>query len=319
MGSPAAPGRAALALAAGLALSGCAASSADPGELAADPGDGLRVAASFYPLQWVSEQVAGDAAAVEGLTPPGAEPHDLELGPRQVAGIGEADLVVYLAGFQPAVDEAVEQEAADSALDVTRAAQLHPAASGVAEEGEHAEEGENDRAATDPHFWLDPTRLADVADAVAARLGEIDPDDAGGYAGRAREVRERLEALDVELREGLAGCAGTRLVTSHTAFGYLAERYGMEQVGISGLSPDAEPSPRDLAEVARFVRKNGVRTIYSETLVSPDVAETIARETGAGTAVLDPIEGLTDASAGEDYLAVMRGNMATLKEGQPCR
>ena len=291
--APASSRRCALvALGLSLLLAGCGgASSAGPGDA------GLRVAASFYPLQWVTEQVAGADATVEGLTPPGAEPHDLELGPRQVADIGEADLVVYLAGFQPAVDEAVDQEAAGSALDVSAAADLQ---------------------GNDPHFWLDPTRLADVADAVAERLGEIDAAGGAGYAERAGRVRDRLEALDAELRDGLAGCAGAQLVTSHTAFGYLAERYGMEQVGIT-LSPDAEPSPRDIAEVARFVRDNGVRTIYAETLVSPAVAETIARETGARTAVLDPIEGLTDASAGADYLAVMRSNMATLQDGQPCR
>lgn len=289
-----------LALAAALVLSlaACGSSSAEP----ATRQGPLQVAASFYPLQWVTAQVAGEHADVGSLTPPGAEPHDLELGPRQVASIGEADLVVYLDGFQPAVDEAVAQEAGDSALDVT-------ASAGLVETG----------GAFDPHFWLDPARLADVADTVADRLSEVDPAHAAAFADGAAEVRAQLEALDAELREGLAGCAGTDLVTSHTAFGYLADRYGMEQVGITGLSPESEPSPQALAEVADFVAANDVRTVYSETLVSPEVAETLARETGVRTAVLDPLEGLSGESAGEDYLAVMRANLAVLQEGQPCR
>lgn len=287
---------AAAALALGLAACG-GSSSAGSGE-----GGPVQVAASFYPLQWVTAQVAGEHAEVSSLTPPGAEPHDLELGPRQVATIGEADLVVYLDGFQPAVDEAVAQEAGDSALDVTDPADL-------------VETG----GTVDPHFWLDPTRLADVADAVGQRLGEVDPAHAAAFTDRAAEVRAELEALDAELAEGLAGCAGTDLVTSHTAFGYLAARYDMEQVGITGLSPESEPSPKALAEVADFVADNDVRTIYSETLVSPEVARTLARETGVQTAVLDPLEGLSSESSGEDYLSVMRANLAVLQDGQACR
>jgi len=300
---------AALTLAAGLLVTGCADPAGD-----ANAGEGISVRASFYPLLWVTERVAGSRADVTNLTPPGTEPHDLELGPRQVAAVGEADLVVYLRGFQPAVDEAVAQEAGDSGLDVSRAARLIQAP-GTEEPADQTEDGHGVR---DPHFWLDPTRLADVADAVAARLAKVDPAGARGYADRAQAVRADLAELDAQLQEGLAGCAGTDLVTSHTAFGYLAERYGMQQVGITGLSPEAEPSPRRLAEVAAFVRERGVRSIYYETLVASDVAETLARESGARTAVLDPLEGLTDESPGTDYRSVMRANMATLQEGQPC-
>lgn len=289
-----------LAVIGALALTACGGGSGPAGSAEGDAD--LRVAASFYPLAWVSEQVAGDRAEVESLTPPGTEPHDLELGPRQVAALGETDLVVYLNGFQPAVDEAVAQEAKERSLDVAGAAEL------LEVDGQ-----------PDPHFWLDPTRLADVADAVAARLGEADPDGAEDYSAGAAAVRDELEALDAELAEGLAGCAGTALVTAHTAFGYLASRYGMEQVGLSGLDPEEEPSSRDLARVADFVAANDVRTVYTETLVSPDVAETLAEETGARTAVLDPLEGLGDESAGEDYGAVMRANLEVLQDGQPCR
>ena len=286
-----------LSLLLGTGLSGCGAGTEDAGD------ERLQVAAAFYPLQWVTAEVAGDRAEVTSLTPPGAEPHDLELGPRDVVTLGEADLVVYLDGFQPAVDQAVEQEAADSALDVTRPARLSLVA---------------DDQRPDPHFWLDPTRLADVADAVAARLSRTEPGRAEGYEARAASVRAELEALDDEIASGLAQCGRDDLVTSHRAFGYLADRYDLHQVGITGLSPESEPSPGDLAAVAAYVRDNDVRTIFYETLVAPAVAETVARETGAATAVLDPLEGLTDESAADDYLSVMRSNLQTLRRGLGC-
>jgi zinc transport system substrate-binding protein len=277
-------------------LAGCAPSS-DPARAEASGGDHLQVVTSFYPLQFITERIAGDAITVRNLTKPGAEPHDLELTPRDVAELADADLVVYLSGFQPAVDTAVAQQA-HTAYDVAGSAKLN---------------------AKDPHFWLDPIRLADVAGTLADRLATLSPAHADDFRRNARILRNDLFALDTDFSAGLASCANTDLVTSHEAFGYLAERYGLTQRGITGLNPEAEPSSSALASIADFVKANHVRTIYSETLVSPAVAKTVARETGARTAVLDPIEGLDDASAGADYLAVMRVNLATLREGQPCR
>jgi zinc transport system substrate-binding protein len=264
------------------------------------------VVTAFYPLQYAVERVGGDRVDATNLTKPGAEPHDLELAPQDVATVAEADLVVYLAGFQPAVDEAVAQAAGDRALDVSDAADLTLSAP-------------DGSSTPDPHFWLDPTRLADVADAVAAELTAVDPAGASTYAANSAALRDDLEALDADLSKGLAVCDSRYLVTSHTAFGYLADRYGLEQVGIVGLSPDAEPTPGDLARVASFVQGRGVTTIFYETLVSPDVAETVARETGATTAVLDPLEGLAAGDSRADYLTVMRDNLATLRTGLGCR
>nr|MBA3800124.1 zinc ABC transporter substrate-binding protein [Geodermatophilaceae bacterium] len=164
----------------------------------------------------------------------------------------------------------------------------------------------------------DPIRLADVADALAQRLGELDTDNADTFSDNAAELRTSLEELDVEFTDGLASCANTDLVTSHNAFGYLAEAYGFTQVGITGLTPEEEPSAADLAEVADFVEENDVRTIYYETLVSPAIADAVAAETGAQTALLDPLEGLTDESEGSDYLEVMRSNLENVRAGQPC-
>ena len=242
------------------------------------------------------------------------EPHDLELTPQDVAAVGEADLVVYLSGFQPAVDAAVEQQAAETSFDAAGSAQLSLTYTPI----EEGEEETSEAGAVDPHFWLDPMRLADVGDALAQRLGETDPGNAATFTTNAQAVRAQLAALDAELTDGLASCANRRLVTSHNAFGYLAEAYDLTQVGITGLTPEAEPSPADLSAVTDFVRAGGVSTIYYETLLSPDIAQTVANETGARTSVLDPLEGLTEQSRGEDYLDVMRANLASLKTGQPC-
>ena len=290
-----------LALAAATALGGCA---------AAGPQDGrMPVVASFYPLQYAAEQVGGTHVRVTNLTKPGAEPHDVELGPRDVITVAKARVAIFEKGFQPAVDDAVSQQATDNALDVSRTARLTRGAA-ASEDGR--------AGATDPHFWLDPERYADVVDAIADRFSAVDPAHRSDYAANAAALRARLHALDGQLRNGLDSCRQRRLVTSHSAFGYLARRYGLTQVGITGLTPDAEPSPTALARVARMVRDQGVRTIYAETLASPAVADTVARETGARVAVLDPIEGLTKASAGRDYIEVMQANLRTLRDGQDC-
>jgi zinc transport system substrate-binding protein len=308
---------AATASAAALALAGCGGS----GDATASGGEGLTVVAGFYPLEWTAQRVGGARLDVSSLTPPGAEAHDLELAPQDVAAVADADLLVYLDGFQPALDEAAQNEAADTAWDAGQAADLTLTAAEDAHDGEtEAEHAEHaaDGAAVDPHFWLDPVRLASVGDALAQRLTEADPDGAATYEQNAAALRADLEGLDAEVQAGLAGCAVDTLVTAHDAFGYLADRYGLEVVGISGLSPSQEPDPAQLAEIASLVRERGVTTVYTETLVDPAVAETVATEAGVRTAVLDPIEGLTDESAGSDYLEVMRANLTTLQEGQSC-
>ena len=292
----------AAALLLGPILAGCT----SDGNAAASAGGRLRVEASFYPLQWVAEQVGGSEVTVANLTASGAEPHDLELTPRDVATLGDADLVLYLSDFQPAVDGAVATSGA-TAFDVAPAARL-----------DRTRSGESADRQVDPHFWLDPTRLRDVATAVGAELARIDPGHAGSYRANARALAGRLDQLDREFDGVLADCQARQLVTSHQAFGYLAQRYGLEQVAVAGLSPGQEPSARQLARVARLVERDRVRTVYVEPLASPAVARTVAREAGARTAVLDPIEGLTDSSAGSDYLSIMRADLGVLRTGQPC-
>jgi zinc transport system substrate-binding protein len=302
--------RPAVLLLAALLLAACAQGTAAGSGRGSD-GDGrLTVAASFYPLQFVAQRVGGQHVWVRSLTKPGVEPHDLELTPRDVAALSRSDVAFFLAGFQPAVDQAIAADGPRVVVDAAPAARLDLRYTPLTE----------GRAvpSADPHFWLDPTRLAAVAGAFAAELERIDPAHAPFYRINLDGLTRDLTALDGLLRKGLAHCGGSELVTSHNAFGYLARRYGLRQVGITGLSPDAEPDPGRLAEAAAFVREHRVATIYYETLVSGAVARTVASETGARVDVLDPLEGLNDSSDGADYLEVMRSNLATLRKGQPC-
>ena len=296
---------------------GSTASSSAPSDGPAPDGERLSIVASFYPLQFVAEQVGGDAVEVANLTPAGAEPHDLELTPQQVAEIGEADLVLYVPGFQPAVDEAIAAEAPDTAVDMSAGITL---LEGHAhEEGEeHAgEEHAGEEGATDPHIWLNPLNMVTMGATVADRLAPLAAGSTAAIDANRSSFDAAMTALDEEWAAGTASCDSRDLVVSHEAFGYLAERYDFEQVGISGLSPESEPSAAKVAEVADFVRANGVRTIYFETLVDPKVAQAVASETGAATAVLDPIEGLAPDASG-DYTSIMRSNLETVRTGQPC-
>jgi zinc transport system substrate-binding protein len=302
-----------LAVVLGLALT--AATAAGCGDRAAASGfhDGrLTVVTAFYPLQFLSERIGGDAVTVTNLTKPGAEPHDVELNPRQVGQIADAGLAVYLHGFQPAVDDAVAQEAAGRSFDASSVVTLLPITDdGKGAPGEQAESA----AGRDPHVWLDPVRFATIADRLAARLGRADPAHAADYTARATGVHTELAALDAAYADKLMACRRRELVTSHSAFHYLADRYHLTQIGITGISPEAEPSPQRLARVAAEARATGTTTIFFERLVSPKVAETIARTVGARTAVLDPLEGRPESG---DYFSVMRDNLAALTTALGC-
>ncbi|MFA7323230.1 MAG: metal ABC transporter substrate-binding protein [Candidatus Nanopelagicales bacterium] len=258
------------------------------------------VVAAFYPLQYAAEQIGGTGVNVTNLTQPGVEPHDLELSAAQVADIANADLVLYIRGFQPAVDEAVDQQAADHAIDVAQGLSRLDGPEG-----------------SDPHVWLDPANMSQIGAVTAARLAAIDPDKAKVFSQNASALSASMTALSADFAKALAHCPTTTIVVSHQAFGYLAHALGFTQVGISGLNPEAEPSPARMREVADVIRRNGVTTIYYESLVDPKVAQTIAEETGAKPVMLDPLEGLRPGSKG-DYVSVMLDNLKTLKTGQMC-
>jgi zinc transport system substrate-binding protein len=275
-----------VALAVAAALGGCSSASRD-----ARP----TVVTSFYPLQFVVQQLAGDSVRVLNLTAPGVEPHDLELKPRQVAELADADLVVYESELQPAVDDAVKQNAHDHALDVADEVGL--------------EKG-------NLHFWLDPVRLGKAATVIERRLADVDPGDRSALAGNLARLLDTLSTLDHDFATGLSHCERDVIVTSHGAFGYWS-RYGLRTEAIAGLSPDAEPSASHLDELRSLVERDHVTTVFSETLASPKTAEVLAHDLGVSTAVLDPIEGLPAGSTA-DYVSIMRANLAALQKANGC-
>jgi zinc transport system substrate-binding protein len=254
------------------------------------------VVASFYPIAWAAQQVGGSRVAVTNLTPAGAEPHDLELTPDQIDDVLDADVVFELGhGFQPAVEQAADQR------DGPTVELLRP-------------------GTTDPHIWLDPVRMAAIVRTEERALVRADPKGRAAYERNAERVRGELAALDTRYREGLAQCERRVFVTSHEAFGHLARRYGLRQEGVAGLSPDAEPDAKRLGELADLVRRLGVPVVFTEELVSPRIADTLAREAGVTTKTLNPLEGLTgrELAQGADYVSVMDQNLVKLRAALGC-
>jgi zinc transport system substrate-binding protein len=251
------------------------------------------IVASFYPLAFAAEEIGGPSVDVRNLTPPGAEPHDLEATPGDVRELRDADLVLLLGeGFQPQLEDAAGD--GDHVLHLLDMPGL-----------DRVQDG-------DVHVWLDPLRYA----VLVKRIG-----DELSRPGEAERLERRLRALDRMFQEGLADCVRREIVTSHAAFAYLADRYGLEQIAITGSSPEGEPAPRDLERAVDAVRETGATTVFVEPLVSARVVEAVAREAGVQTAVLNPIEGLADSEQdrGADYFSLMRANLATLRKALGCR
>ncbi|MFJ2131830.1 metal ABC transporter substrate-binding protein [Streptomyces sp. NPDC087845] len=276
-------------------------------------GDKLNVVASFYPMQFLAEQIGGKHVSVTTLTKPGVEPHDLELSPRQIGGLSDADCIVYLKGIQPAVDDAIEQSGSKDVVDASKLTTLedHGTETGA---GEHGHEHHGDEAGADPHIWLDPVKYAEVAKGVGKALEKTDPDHAADYRKNTDTLVTRLDGLNTAYVNGLKNTAAKTFITTHSAFGYLAERYGLTQEGIAGVDPEAEPSPARIKEIHTIAEKNKVSTVFFETLASDKTAKTLARDTGLKTGVLDPLEGITDKSEGADYIEVMQSNLAALQK-----
>jgi zinc transport system substrate-binding protein len=303
-----------LGLCLALIISGCDSGSTTPTAMntpgaAAGP---VSVVASFYPIEYLARRIGGEHVEVFNPVPPGAEPHDLELTPRSIERIQKSHVFLYLGeGFQPAVDRALDTIKGPDLVvkDVAEGLRLVP---GV---DEHEEE-----SGLDPHIWLDPVIAQDIAGNIADALKQANPANADTYTANADKVRAELAALDADFKSGLANCKRKEIITSHAAFAYLAKRYGLEQVPITGLSPEAEPSPARLQEIITFAKAHDAKYIFFETLVEPKVAQLIASEVGAQTLVLNPIEGLTSeqVSAGSDYMSIMRENLANLKTALDC-
>ena len=300
----------------GLILSGCGSSDSN------SDASGIKVVAAMYPLEFVATAIGGNLVTVENFTPPGVEPHDLELTPSQVVTLDDADLLLFISGFQPALEEAAQQSAPANSLDLlsidglnlltaTEDGNNHEAEEAVAEEVHSDEEMVND-----PHIWLDPERLAVVSKAVASKLSEVDPDNSAVYATNLAAFVAELQTLDKKFMTGLASCERDLIVTSHAAFGYLADAYGLSQEAIAGLSPESEPTPKRLNEIGKEAKADGTTTIFFETLASPKVAQTLADDLNIEAAVLDPIEGISE---GQTYFSIMESNLEALRKALNCK
>ncbi|MEV1049330.1 metal ABC transporter substrate-binding protein [Streptomyces sp. NPDC049916] len=319
------------------ALSACSTSDAAEG----GGGDKLKVTASFYPMQFLAERIGGEHVAVTSLTKPGVEPHDLELTPRQIGSISDSDYVLYLKGVQPAVDDAIKQSGVKDTVDAATLTTLenhgaevghdhgHEGEEGHAHEGgdghgheedahqEHTEgDGHNhgEEGGADPHVWLDPVKYAEVAKGVGASLEKADPDHAADYKKNTEALVGELDKLNTAFETGLKNPATRTFITTHSAFGYLAERYGLTQQGIAGIDPEAEPTPARVQELHTIAEKEKATTVFFETLASDRTAKTLAKDTGLKTDVLDPLEGINDKSKGADYFEVMEANLAALEK-----
>ncbi|MFE8007240.1 metal ABC transporter substrate-binding protein [Streptomyces sp. NPDC057418] len=309
------------------ALSACSSSDAADRK----SGDKLSVVASFYPMQFLAEEIGGSHVSVTTLTKPGVEPHDLELSPQQIGGLSDADHILFLKGIQPAVDDAVAQAGVKNTVDAAtlttleshgsevdghdHGAEEHEEHAGEEHAGEeHAGEEHAEEAGLDPHIWLDPVKYAEVAQGVGKSLEKADPDNAADYRKNTQTLVAELNKLDKTFEDGLKNTATKTFITTHSAFGYLAERYGLTQEGIAGLDPETEPSPARIDEIHAVAEKNKATTVFFETLASDKTAKTLAKDLGLKTGVLDPLEGITDKSAGADYIEVMQSNLAALQK-----
>lgn len=314
-----------------VALASIGMTACSPGSTNTDEGK-IAVTTGFYPLTFATEQIGGNHVAVTSLTKPGAEPHHVELTPKQVTGLAKADVVIFSKGMQGAVDAAASKAKPTAVLDVSKYAKLNlkstdtvrlqpGEANHAAEEHDHdheAEEHDHDHGVYDPHFWLDPQRYKAVAKAIYEKLVKKDEKHASDYRKNYEKFAKELDAIDTEYREGLKNCKTDTIVTSHAAFAYMAKSYGFKQVGISGISHDVEPTPQRMANITKFVKEKGITTIFNETLVSPKAGEAIAKITGAKVQVLDPIGGINKHSAGKNYFEIMRSNLKSLESGLNC-
>jgi zinc transport system substrate-binding protein len=272
----------------------------------------VSVAASFYPVAFAAQKVGGTRVGVANLTPIGAEPHDLELNSEQLDRLLEAKVAFVLGnGFQPAVEKAADRRDGSTVELLPRL--VDAKGKKVTEEGKEG--------GLDPHVWLDPVLMSQLVGEVERGLAAADPKGAATYEKNSQALQDQLTALDTRYRDRLTGCSRDLLVTSHDAFGYLANRYGLRQEGVAGLSPDAEPDPARLGELAQLARDQGVTTVFTEETVSPRIAQTLARDAGGlRTEVLSPLESLTKRERDDkaDYFTLMDANLGKIATALGC-
>jgi len=271
----------------------------------------ISIYTSFYPLQNFTKNIGGDLVEVTSIVPPGAEPHDYEPTSQQIQKIGKAKLFIFngadLDPWAKKIQPDLEKENVKT-LEISANFQLLKAPEG--EEGEF-----------DPHLWLNPPFVKKQSELIKKQLIQIDPKNSDIYTKNYSSFFKKLDDLDAEFRLKLKECKQKKIITSHNAFSYLGNEYGFEPVPINGITPDKEPSSQEIAEIVKIVKENGIKVVFTATLVSPKLSETIAKETGAKNLVLDPIEGLSDEDmkSGKDYISIMRENLAKIAEALECK
>ncbi|WP_030573767.1 metal ABC transporter substrate-binding protein [Streptomyces aureocirculatus] len=328
---------AALATATVLGLTALTACSSDAADKNSE--DKLDVVASFYPMEFLAKEIGGDDVEVTRLTEPGQEPHDLEISAKQTAQLENADAALFLKGLQPSVDEAVGQSGIKTKIDAASLTSMEkhgnkvgghaeehdehgdehgeePADEHAEDEGHEGHGHDHDHGGKDPHIWLDPVRYAEVAEGVGKAFAKADPKHRATYEKNTAALVKKLKGLDTEFKNGLKDTksADKVFITTHAAFGYLAERYGLTEEAITGLDPEGEPSANRVKDLQKMAKADGVTTVFYETLVSDKTARTLADDAGLKTDVLDPIEGITKKSKGDDYIQVMRSNLTALQK-----
>lgn len=278
----------------------------------------LNVLTSIYPMYDFAQKIGGNKARITNMVPAGVEPHDWEPNATDITNLEKADLFIYNgAGMEHWVDDVLKstQNKELFKLEASKNIKLNTGHSHYKEENHRSNIEHHENSNSDPHVWLNPInakqQMKDIKDAFV----KVDPDNKDYYENNYDKYAQEFDKLDKEYKDTLKPLSNKDIVVSHEAFGYLCDAYGLNQVGIEGVSPDSEPDPARMSEIIEFVKKNKVKVIFFEELVSPKVAKTIADATGAKTDILNPIEGLNgkEKSSSEDYFSVMRKNLESLK------
>lgn len=280
----------------------------------------IKIATSFYPLAEFAKAVGQDKVTVTNLTPAGAEPHDFEPSPKDIINLQTSKLFIYNgAGLEPWADR-ILPELQQKAVVTVNASENIILLSASGQEKEDTGATPPPGGFRDPHVWLDPLLAVQEVTAIKNGLIKADKTNAAFYNQNAEIYIAKLKALHQLFQTGLQQCDRQEIVTSHAAFGYVAKEYGLTMVPISGLSPDEEPSPKRLTEISQFAQEHGIKYIFFETLISPRLAQTIAREVGAQTIAFNPLEGLTNKELdnGLNYISVQRQNLINLRIALGC-
>lgn len=292
----------------------------------------IAVVTALYPVEWLTKEIGGELVTVTNLVAPGQDAHGIELSPGRVQTVADADVVLRVGGLAPAVDEAAAQTKGKD-VDIATLIDLkdgdhdhdhgkddhdHDTDDRGDHDHGHDEHGDDHHHGVDPHFWLDPELMADLAPKIANALAAHDAANASTFTENAAKIAKTLREKDTEWEGRLKGCAVKTIVPTHTAFGYLADAYGLKQLGIKGIDPDSEPAPEHLQAVRDAITTAGVTTVFAEPADTKALAEGVAQDVHVEVATLDPLESLSPDSPGQTYLEVMQANIDAIAKANRC-